>query len=55
MPDAAGDWLRSAADDVLVDILWMDRCPVLESIRETDWFAEARGKVEKRAGEIWQG
>jgi serine/threonine protein kinase/tetratricopeptide (TPR) repeat protein len=45
--------LSHAAAEVLVDLDWMDRCPLLERLRGTAAFAEARKWVAARAAAIW--
>jgi serine/threonine-protein kinase len=51
--ERAAECLTMAADNVLIDIVWMDLCPVLAPLRDRPDFAEARAKVEKRAAEVW--
>lgn len=41
--------LDAAADDVLVDLTWLDFCPLLAPIRSTPGFAEARRRTLARA------
>lgn len=53
--DAAQDAINRAADTVLLDILWMERCPVLEPLRERADFRAAKKKVKTRAEAIWAG
>ncbi len=45
--------VRRAADDTLVDIVWLDRCPVLEDVRRHPDFPAARAIVRARAEAIW--
>jgi serine/threonine-protein kinase len=45
--------LVEAADEVLVDLDWMDRCPLLDRLRTTEAFAKARERVAARASAIW--
>jgi serine/threonine-protein kinase len=42
-----------AADSVLVDIEWTDRCPSLKAMRALPAFAEARRKVRRRVQAMW--
>ena len=51
--DAALRHLRRAASLVLIDVTWLDRCPLLAPLRSLDAFAEARRRVEARAEAIW--
>ena len=46
-------FLIEAADAVLVDVDWMDRCPLLDRLRPLEEFARARQQVEARARAIW--
>ncbi len=55
MKDLALDCLTSAANDILIDVLWIDACPLLDPLREDPRFREAEVKVKKRAAEIWRG
>jgi serine/threonine-protein kinase len=41
--------VKEAMDAGLLDILWMDRCPVLEAVRKDSRFAPLRAEVEARA------
>ncbi|MBT9556512.1 MAG: protein kinase [Myxococcales bacterium] len=52
--DFAITCLSTAANDVLVDLEWMDRCPALEPIRSRLEFEEARRAVRHRAEAIWR-
>lgn len=45
--------LGQAADEVLVDLAWLDRCPLLAPLRDGPAFAAARQKVELRASALW--
>ena len=45
--------LRRAVEHTLVDIVWLDRCPVLGSVRELPEFAALRATVRSRADAIW--
>jgi serine/threonine-protein kinase len=51
--DDAEAMLREAIDDALVDLDWMDHCPVLAPLRERPAYAALRARVHARAGEIW--
>jgi lipopolysaccharide biosynthesis regulator YciM len=46
-------YLQRAADSALIDLEWMDRCPVLTPLRPLPAFAEARRKVRARVETIW--
>ncbi len=46
--------LTEIADDVLIDVPWMERCPMLAAIRDTPAFEAALAKVKKRAADIWR-
>lgn len=46
--------VRAAAETgVLLDLEWMDRCPLLEGARGSAGFAELRKKVRARCEAIW--
>ena len=45
--------LLRAATSVLVDLEWLDRCPLLVGLRELPDFKEARRRVHARAETIW--
>jgi serine/threonine-protein kinase len=51
--DRAMYMITKAADLVLVDIDWIDRCPLFEELRARPEFAPARAKVKARAEAIW--
>jgi TolB-like protein/predicted Ser/Thr protein kinase len=49
------EYLSKAADGVLVDLDWLDHCPLLDRLRERDEFVRARMIVADRADAIWAG
>jgi serine/threonine-protein kinase len=51
--DHALDVLQRLADDMLIDITWLDRSTPLAPLREHPRFAEAAAKVRFRAAAIW--
>jgi len=53
--EAAATCVASAATTVLVDLDWMDRCPLLEPVRQNEKFAEWRRAVALRCEDIWGG
>ncbi len=53
-PEAALECFIRAADGVLIDIEWTDRCPVLKPMRALPGFAEARRKVTRRVQTMWR-
>ncbi len=53
MPTEALRYLQQAADSALIDLEWMDRCPVLAPLRSQPGFTEARRKVRSRVEAIW--
>ncbi len=53
--DTATSHLGNAAANALVDLDWMDRCPLLDPLRAHPAFAQARGAVRARAELIWVG
>ncbi len=52
--DLALPHLRDLAEELLVDVLWLDRCPVLEPIRDAPVFEAARREVRVRAEKMWR-
>jgi serine/threonine-protein kinase len=52
-PEAALKYFQAAADGVLIDIEWTDRCPSLKAMRALPGFAEARRKVRARVQAMW--
>jgi serine/threonine-protein kinase len=53
MKEQALESLALAVELPLVDLLWLDRCPVLQSLREHPSFARSRAKVAARAAEAF--
>ena len=53
-PEAALEYFARTADGVLIDIEWVDRCPVLKAMRALPGFAEARRKVQRRVQAMWR-
>ena len=49
------DWVEQAADSVLLDLVWMDRCPALDALRIEPRFQSARAKVRARCQALWRG
>jgi serine/threonine protein kinase len=45
--------LNAAVDNVLVDLDWLEHCPLLERLRDLDEYAHARMVVAERADAIW--
>jgi len=50
---ALGYFVR-AAESVLIDIEWADRCPVLAGLRALPGYAAARQTVRRRVQAMWQ-
>ncbi len=46
--------LVRAANDILVDLHWLDRCPLLAPLREHEGYRALRERVKVRAEAIWQ-
>jgi serine/threonine-protein kinase len=44
-----------AATTVLVDLDWIDRCPLLSAVREDPRFPEWRRAVALRCEDLWGG
>jgi eukaryotic-like serine/threonine-protein kinase len=53
--EAAEAYLERAVDAALVDLEWMDRCPILAPLRDRTAFQRARARVRERAEAIWTG
>ena len=45
--------LEAATDAALVDLVWLDLCPLLAFVREEPRFVELRARVRARAQAIW--
>ncbi|MFP2958824.1 protein kinase domain-containing protein [Myxococcus sp. 1LA] len=52
-PAEALRYVQQAADLALIDLEWMDRCPVLTPLRALPGYAETRRKVRSRVEAIW--
>jgi serine/threonine protein kinase/tetratricopeptide (TPR) repeat protein len=50
-----GRCVAAAADSILVDLDWMDRCPHLAEVRKLPEFLDWRRKVVLRCEDIWNG
>jgi eukaryotic-like serine/threonine-protein kinase len=51
--DEAFVHMQAAADAALVDVLWLDRCPALDEIRDDPRFGRIRAAVALRAAAVW--
>ena len=51
--DSAEKHLQHAVECGLIDLEWMDKCPVLSEVRARPSYAELRRTVRLRADEIW--
>ena len=47
--DLAERWLKEAVDRVLVDMAWLDLCPLLEPLRQRAGLAKMRRELKGRA------
>jgi serine/threonine protein kinase/TolB-like protein len=45
--------LEAAAQLVLVDLDWLDRCPLFDPLRQDQRFVDLRAKVRERCEQIW--
>ena len=52
--DKALSLLQRIASGALVDLAWLQRCPVLDSLRDDPRYLEALGKTRARAEALWQ-
>nr|WP_276572675.1 serine/threonine-protein kinase [Nannocystis pusilla] len=46
-------YFQKAADSVLIDVEWVDRCPSLKRLASLPGFGEARRKVRARVQSMW--
>jgi TolB-like protein/tetratricopeptide (TPR) repeat protein len=46
-------YFQKAADSVLIDVEWVDRCPALRPLVNLPGFAEARRKIRARVHAMW--
>jgi serine/threonine-protein kinase len=51
--DLASAMIQRAVDDALVDIDWLERCPVLARVRTRPEYTQQRERVRARAEAIW--
>jgi serine/threonine protein kinase/tetratricopeptide (TPR) repeat protein len=51
--ELALEYMQSAADGVLVDLDWLEHCPLFESLREGPRFEGIRQIVRRRAEAVW--
>jgi hypothetical protein len=51
--EPAIEMVRRGVSAGLTDLMWLDRCPALDSIRADARFAEARAEVEARVRPAW--
>ncbi|MCY1066880.1 protein kinase [Nannocystis sp. RBIL2] len=51
--DDALVYFQKAADSVLIDVEWVDRCPSLKPMANLPGFGEARRKVKARVQSMW--
>jgi serine/threonine-protein kinase len=52
--DTAAETLTLGSNGVLLDITWMDGCPVLAPLRAHPRWASAHAQVAKRAANVWR-
>jgi eukaryotic-like serine/threonine-protein kinase len=46
--------LSDLADGALIDVPWMQQCPMLAPLRDTEAFASSLERVKARAADIWR-
>jgi serine/threonine-protein kinase len=51
--DAAMQYIQLAAEGVLVDLEWLEYCPLFEPLRARPEFESARSLVRSRAEGVW--
>jgi eukaryotic-like serine/threonine-protein kinase len=52
-PDGAFEYLSRAADDSLIDLVWIERCSALDPLRSDPRFPPIHQQVRKRAQGVW--
>jgi hypothetical protein len=52
-PDDAMRYIQIAADGVLVDLEWLEHCPLFEPLRSRPEYEQARSLVRSRAEAVW--
>jgi serine/threonine-protein kinase len=52
--DAALRELTAAADSALIDLVWLQRCPLLDPLRGDARFLRAEQAVQRRVAAIWR-
>jgi serine/threonine-protein kinase len=52
--EAALRELTAAADSTLIDLVWLQRCPVLDPLRGDPRFVRAEQAVQRRVAAIWR-
>lgn len=52
--EAALGWLERAEALPFINVLWLDRCPNLDSLRSDPIFARVRARVAANAAEVWR-
>jgi serine/threonine-protein kinase len=50
--DGALGCVKEAVQSGLIDLLWMDRCPLLDAVRKDARFAPLRAEVEARGQRV---
>ena len=53
LEDLAMEHIQAAADGVLVDLTWLEHCPLFSSLRQRPEFEAIRAIVRKRAEAVW--
>ena len=51
--DQALATLRVAADGALIDVTWLEHCPLLAPLRSDPRFTQAAGVIRRRANAVW--
>lgn len=51
--DGALEWLREAQSTVLYDVAWLERCPILEPLRQRPEFLGIVSDVKARCDSVW--
>ena len=51
--ELALEYMQAAADGVLVDLQWLEHCPLFASLREHPRYETVRQIVRRRAEAVW--
>ncbi|GAB4112225.1 MAG: hypothetical protein OHK0013_48200 [Sandaracinaceae bacterium] len=52
-PEDALDAITRASESALVDLAWIERCPLFEPLRGRPEMVAARERVRRRVEDLW--